>query len=83
MNGTDRARLADCLGLDPAKYRVSSSGGHGELSFASLDSQLSDTERYKDAVPFLVICRHCGIQTSFVPLNEREVGIFKLVIAMC
>lgn len=64
--------LIDILGLDPARYRSSGSGLE-EKSFAALDSQMSDTERFKDASPFLVRCRHCQGEVSFVPLNDREV----------
>jgi len=45
IEGTDSARLADCLGLDPSKFRGSSSGASAEevreeallASAASLD----------------------------------------------
>jgi DNA polymerase alpha subunit A len=64
--------LIDIPGLDPTKYR-SSGGSVDERSFASLDSQMSDTERFKDASPFLVRCRQCQGELSFAPLNDREV----------
>jgi DNA polymerase alpha subunit A len=89
IEGTDRSRLAECLGtiyliffpsyllmnilgLDPSRYR-SSVGGMEERSFASLDSQMSDIERFKDASPFLVRCRQCQGELSFAPLNDRKV----------
>jgi DNA polymerase alpha subunit A len=90
IEGTDRPRLAECLGtvssflsrhnlpmgnlgLDPDKFRSSSGGSVSERSFASLDSQMSDAERFKDASPFLVRCRHCQGELSFAPLNDRKV----------
>ncbi|KAG5643370.1 hypothetical protein DXG03_001018 [Asterophora parasitica] len=74
IEGTDRARLAECLGLDPAKYRTSV-GGPDERAFSSLDSQMSDAQRFKDCQPFLVRCRHCKGEIPFAPLDDRDVSI--------
>ncbi|KAL0059069.1 DNA-directed DNA polymerase alpha catalytic subunit pol1 [Marasmius tenuissimus] len=52
IEGTDRARLAECLGLDPNRYRVTVSSSAEEGGFASLDSQLSDSQRFKHAEDF-------------------------------
>ena len=90
IEGTDRARLAECLGaflffrfivrilsidlgLDPGRYRNSASGAAEDRSFSTLDSQLSDAERFKDATPFLVRCRHCQGQLPFVAITDRDV----------
>lgn len=73
IEGTDRARLAECLGLDPSRYRSSSSSDGPELSFAALDSQLSDKDRFKDAAPLLIRCRHCTGTTHWAPIWDREV----------
>ncbi|RDB16000.1 DNA polymerase alpha catalytic subunit [Hypsizygus marmoreus] len=75
IEGTDRARLAECLGLDPARYR-NSTGGAEERSFAALDSQMSDAERFKDSVPFIVRCRQCKGELPFAPLHDRDASIF-------
>ncbi|KAJ7493343.1 hypothetical protein B0H11DRAFT_2006017 [Mycena galericulata] len=72
IDGTDRSRLAECLGLDPARYRTSTSGATDEPSFSSLDSQMTDSERFKDASPFLVRCRRCQGELSFAPIHDRE-----------
>ncbi|KAF9266691.1 DNA polymerase alpha catalytic subunit [Marasmius fiardii PR-910] len=73
IEGTDRARLAECLGLDPTRYRVTTSSASAEdTGFASLDSQLSDAQRYKDTELFLVRCRNCKGQWAYAPLNDRE-----------
>ncbi|KAF9469285.1 DNA polymerase alpha catalytic subunit [Collybia nuda] len=82
IEGTDRARLAECLGLDPGRYR-NSVGGTEERSFASLDSQISDSERFKDATPFVVRCRNCQGELPFSPLNERESSIIRPTGAAC
>ncbi|KAG5716236.1 DNA polymerase alpha catalytic subunit [Termitomyces sp. T112] len=74
IEGTDRARLAECLGLDPAKFRTSM-GGVDDRAFSSLDSQMSDAERFKDCEPFVVRCRHCKGELSFAPLHDRDASI--------
>ncbi|KAF9006961.1 hypothetical protein BDQ17DRAFT_1351161 [Cyathus striatus] len=77
IEGTDRTRLAECLGLDPMRFRSSAASNSEERAFASLDSQMSDTERFKDAVPFFVRCRHCRGQMSFAPLHEADPPILQ------
>ena len=89
IEGTDRARLAECLGeltcrsaarltdrregLDPGRYRVSG-GVEAGSALTTLDSQVSDAERFKNSEPFLVRCRGCQGQMSFSPIWEREVS---------
>ncbi|KAK0238467.1 hypothetical protein EDD85DRAFT_904879 [Armillaria nabsnona] len=76
IEGTDRTRLAECLGLDPSRYRTAiSSSFSEERAFASLDSRISDTERFKDATPFIVRCPACRGELAFAPLNDRESSI--------
>ncbi|OBZ73519.1 DNA polymerase alpha catalytic subunit [Grifola frondosa] len=70
IEGTDRARLAECLGLDPNRYR--SAAESEERYFGTLDSLMSDAERFKDAEPFLVRCRSCRGQVAFAPISDRE-----------
>ncbi|TFK39510.1 DNA polymerase alpha catalytic subunit [Crucibulum laeve] len=71
IEGTDRARLAECLGLDPLRYRHSV-GVPEERVFSALDSQISDAERFKDVQPFIISCRSCQGHMSFVPINEQD-----------
>ncbi|KAI9506594.1 hypothetical protein BX070DRAFT_186351 [Coemansia spiralis] len=63
MTGTDMSALAQCLGLDPSKYRgsVHSSGSAFSDSDAlrTLDSQITDAERFKFAQPFTATCPSC------------------------
>jgi len=77
IEGTDRARLAECLGLDPGRYRGSNSGESEERAFSTLDSQISDTERFKDSTPFLVRCRNCQGQVPFEPIFNRDSSILQ------
>ncbi|KAJ1731543.1 DNA-directed DNA polymerase alpha catalytic subunit pol1 [Coemansia biformis] len=60
---TDSATLAQCLGLDASRYRTaaprqSGSGGGGD-ELRTLDSQIPDSERFKDAAPFVAKCPKC------------------------
>ncbi|KAF7356957.1 DNA polymerase [Mycena venus] len=75
IEGTDRSRLAECLGLDPTRYRAATSSSVDEPTFSSLDSQMSDSERFKDASPFIVRCRRCSVQLPFAPIHDRDRSI--------
>jgi DNA polymerase alpha subunit A len=66
ISGTDVTHLADCLGLDTSKYRVSTVSGNGnsnEADIQPLESQVPDAVRFKDAVPLQLSCRSC--KTNF------------------
>ncbi|EEB06508.2 DNA polymerase alpha catalytic subunit [Schizosaccharomyces japonicus yFS275] len=57
VEGTDRARLAECLGLDPRKYYTPE---HADSSaFARIESTLTDDQRFSSARPLLLICPEC------------------------
>ncbi|KAG1886944.1 uncharacterized protein F5891DRAFT_1200258 [Suillus fuscotomentosus] len=71
IEGTDRARLAECLGLDPGRYRISGSTPAGS-TLTTLDSLVSDAERFRDVAPFLVRCRGCAGQMAFPPIYDRD-----------
>lgn len=47
IEGTDRARLPQCLGLDPNKYQTYAGGDQEERPFGSLESQVPDKERFQ------------------------------------
>lgn len=74
IEGTDRTRLAECLGLDPARFRTSTYTAIEEHAFSSLDSQMNDRDRFKDAELFLIRCRKCSASAQYRGLNEPEVG---------
>ncbi|KAF9219738.1 hypothetical protein BS17DRAFT_760418 [Gyrodon lividus] len=76
IEGTDRPRLAECLGLDPNRYRISG-GTEAGSAFGTLDSQVSDAERFRNSEPFLVRCRGCQGQMSFSPIWERESSVLQ------
>lgn len=91
--GTERSRLAECLGawfvvccflfsyptyctgLDPGRYRSSNPGETEGRGFVTLDSQISDTERFKECAPFRIRCRNCKGESLFEPISDRAVSI--------
>ncbi|KAI0255725.1 DNA polymerase alpha catalytic subunit [Lactifluus subvellereus] len=83
MEGTDRARLAECLGLDPGRYRSTTTNETEEGRFSTLESQLPESERYKDAVPFVVRCRACECCVAFAPVANRAESLVKAKGSTC
>lgn len=65
IDGTDRARLAECLGLDPQRFRSHYGGSQEEPQMRMLASAISDEERYRDADKLKLICRHCHAEMAF------------------
>lgn len=70
IEGTDRARLAECLGLDPARFQKSTILTNNEKEFYTFQSQVSDQERFKECDPLLLRCRHCKTDLLFSSLAE-------------
>ncbi|KAJ1942227.1 DNA-directed DNA polymerase alpha catalytic subunit pol1, partial [Linderina macrospora] len=67
LDATDMPTLAQALGLDPSKYQsamIRSSGANSQPADAlhTLDSQISDHERFRLAHPFTAICPQCKSQ---------------------
>jgi DNA polymerase alpha subunit A len=68
ISGTNVTQLADCLGLDTSKYRVTSANANGNANDAEiqpLESQIPDSVRFKDALPVHLRCRMCKSTFSF------------------
>lgn len=61
------------LGLDPARFRTYSTVEGEELNVTTLDSQIPESERYNDADPLKIRCRHCKTETTFHPIHDRPV----------
>ncbi|KAJ1906199.1 DNA-directed DNA polymerase alpha catalytic subunit pol1 [Coemansia sp. IMI 209127] len=62
LEGTDMSALAQCLGLDASKFRTASSlapSNSGSDALRTLDSQIPDSDRFKDAQPFVATCQAC------------------------
>ncbi|KAJ1956569.1 DNA-directed DNA polymerase alpha catalytic subunit pol1, partial [Linderina pennispora] len=64
LDGTDMPTLAQCLGLDASKYHsaIRSSEPQPADALRTLDSQISDTERFRLAQPFMATCPKCKLQ---------------------
>ncbi|MBW0461024.1 hypothetical protein O181_000739 [Austropuccinia psidii MF-1] len=76
IEGTDRSRLAECLGLDPSHFKaIANSGLQAEREFHTLDSQIPDAERFKNVLPLSVRCRHCGEKSEFKGVQADTVGL--------
>lgn len=76
LEGTERSRLAECLGLDPLKYRSGSGNGGNEeeeRAFSTLSSRMSDEARFRDVKRLVVSCTECDGQIEFEPVHDREV----------
>lgn len=67
--------LKSKVGLDASRYRTSA-GESEERYFSTLDSLMSDAERFKDASPFVVRCRSCKGEIAFEPISDRSVRCF-------
>ena len=65
--GTDSVRLAECLGLDTRKYQINTSVSGNQLNaeIFSLESQIPDSIRFKDAARLKLQCRSCHEESLF------------------
>ena len=75
IEGTDRSRLAECLGLDPSKYsNVSvSASASADREFATLDSQIPDEVRFASCEPLELTCPSCREMSTFLgPAHRRR-----------
>ncbi|KAJ9107960.1 hypothetical protein QFC20_003645 [Naganishia adeliensis] len=70
IEGTDRARLAECLGLDPTRFQNNSNSAFQEKEIFTFSSQISDKERFRDADPLTLRCRACKSVFVFNPIVE-------------
>ncbi|KAG2265183.1 hypothetical protein Bca52824_072262, partial [Brassica carinata] len=60
IQGTSPERLAECLGLDPSKYRSRSNDATGSDPSTALLFATSDEERYKSCEPLALACPNCS-----------------------
>ncbi|KAJ9098951.1 hypothetical protein QFC19_006175 [Naganishia cerealis] len=70
IEGTDRARLAECLGLDPTRFQNNSTSSFQEKELFTFSSQITDKERFREADPLTLRCRGCKAVFVFTPLAE-------------
>ncbi|KAK3109259.1 DNA-directed DNA polymerase alpha catalytic subunit pol1, partial [Teratosphaeriaceae sp. CCFEE 6253] len=73
ISGTDVALLAECLGLDTSKYRVSGSSRVAEQSneITTLESQIPDHIRFKDCEALDLLCLGCKKHFEYRGLNHQ------------
>ena len=71
ISGTDITRLAECLGLDTSKYRISGASRSAEQSneITTLESQIPDHVRFKDCEPLSLLCLGCKNHFEYRGLN--------------
>ncbi|GAA5879617.1 hypothetical protein JCM3774_004286 [Rhodotorula dairenensis] len=74
IEGTEKARLAECLGLDAMRFK-STSLDVPEREFKTLQSQISDAQRFADAEPFRIRCRTCGTESAFDGVSDNQAGV--------
>ena len=65
IEGTDNARLAQCLGLDSNKYQSTAISKLEEEELHTLESQLTDAERFKDVAKWKPVCNYCKQEAEF------------------
>lgn len=76
IEGTDRARLAECLGLDASRFRAHMAGEAEENSFTTFESQMPDSIRFRDCDPLIIQCRKCSGKMPFTHvISQKEVNI--------
>ncbi|KAJ8662546.1 hypothetical protein O0I10_001507 [Lichtheimia ornata] len=72
IDGTDIARLAECLGLDGSKYNVGRIyDDDQDEEFTTLESQISDAERFKDAERLRIRCNLCSHEQVFEGMTRK------------
>jgi DNA polymerase alpha subunit A len=83
MDGTDVARIAECLGLDTNKFHIGVAAEEAEQEeLYTLDSQISDEERFKDAEKLNVRCRGCQQRFDIASIARLEVSVQVLCMRM-
>ncbi|CEP11993.1 hypothetical protein [Parasitella parasitica] len=68
IDGTDPARLAGCLGLDTKRFHFTShhnTGNDDDPEFVTLDSQISDAERFRYSERLQLKCNYCGEENLY------------------
>lgn len=69
-------------GLDPNRYRATTVTESESQGFNTLDSLMSDSERFKDVDQFLIRCRSCMGEVAFGPVADKEVSPSVLLCTM-
>lgn len=76
ISGTDMIRLADCLGLDTAKYRqnhVLRDNSYTSTDFVPFQSTITDSERFRDSKSLSIRCNLCETKFTFAGISTESV----------
>ncbi|KAE8232931.1 hypothetical protein CF326_g2033 [Tilletia indica] len=68
IEGTDRARLAECLGLDASRFSsavTTAASGPSGREFFTLDSQMPDSIRFAECDALQFKCHACNLFSTF------------------
>jgi DNA polymerase alpha subunit A len=68
--------IANCLGLDPSKYRSVSSSDKHEDQVATLSSQITDRDRFRDVEKLKFACHSCQMEFELEEMVRKEVRLF-------
>ncbi|KAG5518322.1 hypothetical protein PMAC_003119 [Pneumocystis sp. 'macacae'] len=71
IEGTDRTRLAECLGLDIRKYQINEINSV-EYKISTYESHLTDEERFKSVTSFIITCNSCHEKIDFKGLAKSK-----------
>ncbi|GAA99900.1 uncharacterized protein L969DRAFT_102320 [Mixia osmundae IAM 14324] len=74
IEGADRQRLAQCLGIDLAQQKAHGMTDDVEREFHTLESQISDADRFRDADPLVMRCLYCSTEAPFGGLASNGNG---------
>ena len=77
IDGTNVTLLAECLGLDTSKYRVSTANNalnSQENEIYPLESQIPEHIRFKDCAPLGLFCLGCRQKFQYRGLTSIPVG---------
>lgn len=66
------------IGLDPLRYATTGTAEAQEKEFFTFDSQISDTDRFRDADPLNLICPSCSEEAAFVGLPSDASVVVRL-----
>ena len=76
IEGTDGARIADCLGLDVSKFRSHSGSSNADDAYVTCDSTVSDEVRFKDAERLELTCTECAQKFEHTGIIRKTVSTF-------
>ena len=73
IEGTDSSRLAFAMGLDVRKYETLKTSSYEEPGLEMLDSQYTDSERFKNVSKWNVKCPSCRVVTEINSVLKENV----------